>query len=346
MKNIRNLLLMLLLIPVMVMAGAAKGKYTKEKKISKSYTVNANAGLTVSNKFGNVYVTTWDQNETAIDVVITISGNDESDVIKRLNGTDVLFEASKQMVSASTKIANYNGSMSIEVNYTIRVPKNGSMGINNQYGAIRLGKIYGATNLDCQYGDLAIEELNSNSNVIKIEYCDKSKIGSVKSADIVTQYSGLQITKVNTLKLNAQYTDVDIATVNAISYKCQYSDMKIKSVDNITGTGTYSDLTIGSIGELLNVTASYGHLNVGRVEKTVKNIAVVANYVDVNVGYSQDLAFDFEFITEYSDVSGISGFKFTQKVEKSTSGVYKGYNKAIGNSRMYIKAMYSDIKFW
>jgi hypothetical protein len=63
-------LVVLLLVPFVVVAGNEKGKYTKEKKITKTYQVNPNAGLEVSNKYGNVYVTTWDENKTSVEVLI------------------------------------------------------------------------------------------------------------------------------------------------------------------------------------------------------------------------------------------------------------------------------------
>ena len=55
MKHYYNILFLLTLLPAIVVAnnGKLKGKYTKEKKIHKEYTVNANAGFQLDNSFGN-----------------------------------------------------------------------------------------------------------------------------------------------------------------------------------------------------------------------------------------------------------------------------------------------------
>ena len=57
MKQLFNICLLALLIPALVSATndpKFNGKYTKEKKLKKEFTVNAEAGLTVDNSYGNI----------------------------------------------------------------------------------------------------------------------------------------------------------------------------------------------------------------------------------------------------------------------------------------------------
>ena len=86
------------------------GRYTKEKKITKEYTVNANALLKINNSYGNVDVITWDQNRITIEVTVKTNGNDEDKVIKKLNDIDVKFQGDATMVSAITEISESNSS--------------------------------------------------------------------------------------------------------------------------------------------------------------------------------------------------------------------------------------------
>ncbi|MES2486458.1 MAG: hypothetical protein V4581_11010, partial [Bacteroidota bacterium] len=110
-------LFILLLFPTLAVASEGpKGKYTKEKKINKSFTVTPNAALDVTNKYGTIYVTTWDQNQTVIDVVIKVSADKEEQLDKRLNSIDVDFNATSGKVSAVTRISNFSGKASMEIN--------------------------------------------------------------------------------------------------------------------------------------------------------------------------------------------------------------------------------------
>lgn len=102
---LNRILFLLLIIPAIAFATEkGKGKYEKSKSIKKEYTVNSNALLKINNRYGNVDVTSWDKNEVVIEVKITVSGNDEDKVIKRLSMIDVAFEASRNEVSAKTVI--------------------------------------------------------------------------------------------------------------------------------------------------------------------------------------------------------------------------------------------------
>jgi len=339
-----KVLFTLLLVPLVSIAGTDKGKYTKEKKLNKSYIVNGNAGTSVANKYGSIFITTWDENRTEIDVLIKVSGNSEDDVTKRLNGIDVEFSASKSLVTAKTLMGNFRGgNTNLEINYTIKIPKNGTLGLANQYGSIRLGKIYGDINLLCQYGDVIIDELNGDGNTLKLQYCGSVKIDYCKKAEINAQYSDLNLGKLNTLQLSSQYSDTNLGSVDNLNYKAQYSDLNIRAVGTIIGTGSYSDLSFGAVNGLLNVTTNYGDLHIANLSKNVKNVTVVASYADVRLNYDANIAFDFEFTGQYGDVSGLENLRITEKATKSSSSMYKGYYRTSGVGRMYIKTQYGDV---
>ena len=340
-----NIIAFLLMLPCMALAGEGhKGKYTKEKKISKTYIVNADAALDIDNQFGSIYVTTWDENKTSIEVVIKVSGNDEGKVDKRLASIDVALEATKSLVSAHTRIGNMNGNnLSMEINYTVKIPKKGSIDLDNQYGPIITGKIYGKSKIECQYGDVTIDELNNDSNTLELQYSGVSKANYIKNATINAQYSGLSITKTGNIKLKSQYTGTTIVEAGNIDYKTEYGDLIVKNVKNATGTGDYSALKFGNISGNFNATCNYGEVKITRLDSAVKNVAINAAYTNIDVSYEDGYAFDFEFHLHYGNLRGTHGFKFTQKNVEDYESHYKGYNGRSGANRMYIKSEFGDI---
>lgn len=346
--NKLNLILLLIAFSAQAFANGdndgMKGKITKEKKINKSYAVNNNATLKVNNKFGSVYVMTWDENQTVIDVVIKVSGNREELVDKRLNSIDVELEASKELVSAKTKIGNFSGrNVNMEINYTIKIPKKGSIDLSNQYGNTIVEKIYGQGKINCQYGDLTVDELNNDDNFIKLQYSNTSKINYIKSADVNVQYSGFSLTKAGSLKLTGQYTGINIGEVQDIIYATQYGDLNIKKGGNITGSGNYSALRFGYVTGQVNASCGFGEVKIGGMDTDVKNVTVNATYSAVNITYNEAAPFDFELSTKYGGVRGISDFKITDKKEKNNKGYYKGYYKTSGINKIFIKSEYGDI---
>jgi len=344
-----NLILLLLTCPSLIFAngdgnGCMKGKITKEKKISKSFSVNSTAGLDVNNKFGSIYVTTWDENQTVIDVVIRVNGDKEDLVIKRLNSIDVKFGATPALVSAVTEIGNFSGrNINMEINYTIKIPKKGTIDLNNQYGNTIVGKIYGKSVIKCQYGDLNVDELNSDSNTINLQYSGTSKINYIRSGDVNLQYSGFNCTKAGSLKLKGQYTGMTIGEVNDITYRTEYGDLNIKKGGSMTGSGDYSALRFGYVGKQLNATCNYGEVKIGGMDTDVKNIAVNATYSAVNITYNEAAPFDFELSSVYGGIRGVNGFKFTDKKEKDNKIYYKGYYKSSGVNKIFVRTEYGDI---
>lgn len=347
MKTIRyNLLMLLLVLPCIAMAGnGIKGKYTKEKKIMKAYLVNDNCGLDINNKFGSIYVTTWDENKTAIDVVITVSGNNEDKVNKKLAAISIDFNATKSLVSASTSIDNSANSnnISFEINYTIKIPKKGSIDLKNQYGPIITGKIYGKALIDCQYGDVNIDELNADGNSIMIQYCGSSKINYMRSGEVNVQYSSFNLGKAGTLKLHGQYTGMTIDEVQDLNYRTEYGDLNVRKTGKTSGSGDYSALRFGQVNGVFNATCNYGDVRIGSLDKSVKNVAINVTYTNVSVKYDENYAFDFEYRLEYGNLNGAAGLKFTEKNVRDTSASYKGYNRSSGVNRMYIKSEYGNI---
>lgn len=350
MKTIRHklALLFLLMLPCLTQAANDEegGKYSKEKKIAKAYLVNADCGLQVNNQFGSIYVTTWDENKTQIEVLIKVSGNNEEKVNKRIASINVDFNATVALVKAATSIGNMSGNnIHMEINYTIKIPKKGWINLENQHGGIITTKINGKAIIDCQYGSLTIDELNADNNKINMQYCQEgnNKINYMKSGDIDIQYSTLNIGKVGNLKLHCQYSPMNIGDVQNLNYKTEYGDMVVNNVDNATGSSEYTPLKFGYVSGNFNTTTDYGNVKISSMGKDAKNVAINASYSNIEVNYNENVAFDFEFNLEYGNLRGASGLKFTEKSDKDFYSRYKGYNKAQGVNRMYIKSEYGDV---
>ena len=72
MRSIYKITLLALLIPNLAFGftDTKKPKHEKSKTVKKEFSVNSDAKLSVSNKYGNLNITTWDKNTIDIQVVI------------------------------------------------------------------------------------------------------------------------------------------------------------------------------------------------------------------------------------------------------------------------------------
>ncbi len=346
MKAIHKITLLLLLFPVLSFAGITKGKYLKEKKINRAFNVNSTAALQVMNKYGNVTITTWDENKTNIDVVITVSGNDEEDVNNRLASINVEFKDSPSLVEAYTRMGKFKGrNISLEVNYTIKMPKNGTLGIGNTYGDIRLGKMYGGMNVKIQYGSLNIDEANSENNKLDLQYASDSKIGYVKSAEISMQYSSIDAGKIGTANVKSEYSDLKVKSISDVKTNMAYSEFVAGWADKVIVDGDYSNVKCDRLNGMLTASLNYGDLKVSTISKDTRVVAVKNEYGETRLGFATDAGFTFDFTTEYGSISGKDLLNFNEASEKSFTAHYTGSSKSgSGNCKVTAKTSYGDIK--
>src|SRR5690606_33190327 len=154
-KQFKTFLLVLALFPLALCASDGKngpnGRYTKEKTINKNFEVNRDALLKVVNSYGNLTLASWDQDRIEIQVHIKTNGNNEERVQERLEEIRVDFQNNPSMVSATTRLGDNNrgwnwswggrNKVSVQVNYTIKLPVKKNINLSNDYGGIFLDRI-------------------------------------------------------------------------------------------------------------------------------------------------------------------------------------------------------------
>lgn len=349
MKTLFNTIIALLILPAALLAHEGEAqKYSKQKSIKKAYIVNADAGIDISNSYGNVYVTTWAEDKIELDILIKVSSDKEDWAIKKLDDINVDIEALKSLVTARTVFSNGAGKVStknnsIEINYTIKIPKNGSVKINNKYGDIITTDLFAATNFKCQYGKITLGKLNGSNNVIDIEYCSKSTVEHLKAGTISADYSGLNMNDFGNVVLNADYTDINFRDGNNLKYDCNYGKLKYGKVENIEGSGDYLSINIGEISSNLKVNTKYSKLTVDNVTAKAGDIQVNSGYTTVGISYNPAYAFDFDIKLKYANFRHDGDLEINSKEEKTTSKNYEGYYKKTGVNKITIVSDFGNV---
>ena len=350
-------ILILLVSPLNLLAhNDFKGKHTKEKTIKKEYSVNSDALLKVSNSYGNLNITSWNENRIVIEVHIKVNGNNEEKVQKKLNEIYVDFEASSSMVSAKTIFNDSksswnfnwgnNNNVNMQIDYNIKVPVKNSVHLNNDYGSIILDRIDGHAKIACDYGRLEIGELHGRNNQLSFDYTSKSTIGYINSGKISADYSGFTIEKAGDLEISADYTNSTINKMQNLTYSCDYGKIDIGEAKNISGNGDYINVKLGTIHGNVNITSDYGGIQINKMASDAGNIAIRSDYTGIKIGYDPNYHFNFEISTDYAGVSGKDDFQINVSREKSSEKYYKGYYGSSNSSNtVNITSEYGGISF-
>jgi hypothetical protein len=321
---------------------------SKQKNIKKTYSVNSNAGIDVDNKYGNISVSTWDEDKIDIDITIKVTGPNENWVNERLNNIDVDITALKTMVTAITKLGNSSlkskgSNNSFEINYVIKIPKNGTIKLMNKYGNITVLSLEGASDITCKYGKVTVGKLNNVNNRFQIEYCQNSTIDYIKNGTVEARYSGLKINDSGNLNLDTNYTDLVVADGQNIKYDCNYGTLKFQKISSFSGSGNYLTISIAEISNNVNVDATYSKINISTITSKANNVNINTDYTDISLGYDANYTFDFDINTKYGNIKSDNSLDVSVTESKNSSKRISGFNKKKGQNKVIINSNYGNV---
>ncbi|PXY47045.1 hypothetical protein [Flavobacterium hydrophilum] len=347
MKKHYNILILFVLIPLL---GFSNDDIfvSKQKSIKKTYIVNSNAGIDIDNKYGNISVSTWDEDKIDLDITIKVNGPNENWVNEKLNSIDVDITALKSMVTAITKIGNSSlkskgSSNSFEINYVIKIPKNGTVKLNNKYGNISALNLESITDINCKYGKVTLGKLNGANNRVQIEYCQNSAIDYIKNGTIEARYSALKINEAGSINLDANYTDVTVQEGQNILFDCNYGTFKFNKINSFGGSGNYITISFGEVSNNLNFQGNYSKINIDNIRERAGNININTGYTNISLGHDINYAFDFEIVTKYGNIKTDSGLEISVNEIKSNTKRINGYYKKKGQNKVNVNSNYGNV---
>jgi hypothetical protein len=350
MKKQYNILLFLFLIPFIGFSND-DFTFTKQKNISKAYIVNSDAGINIDNSYGSIFVTTWNEDKIEIEVLIKVSGDSEKWVNEKLAGIDVDFIGLKSMVTAKTVFTNTssknNGrNNNFEINYTIKIPKNGTVKLNNKYGNIGTSDLFSTTDINCKYGKINLGKLNGNSNTIQIGYCSNSTIEYMKNGAIISRYSGLKMDEVSKLDLLSDYSEIEIGEGNDVKYNSKYGSVKIKKVNSLDANGNYLTIAVGSLSNQLKLYTKYSNVSIDAIQAKANNVTIMAGYSGVDIGFQSNYVFDFDVSVKYADFKYDNELNVNSREETNSTKRVSGYFKKKGVNKITITSDYGNVKLY
>jgi len=283
----------------LAMVNTSKYKQTgsdaeRSKTFSKSFSVDNNDKINLSNQYGSITIKTWDKREVRVDVDIKAYSNSDNDAQKLIDGVSIDATKNGDVVSFRTNMGDRNGRYGrgvkngvttwrreVKVNYVVYMPSVNPLTVSQEYGNVELGNFSGPTSLKVEYGNLVAGNLSNVNNYINVQY-GKCDIQDLNAAVVKHEYNGpVTIGAVGTLQLDAEYVAVNINTIR------KSADIKIQY-----GRG----LTIGTIGGNLLLNSEYAKVNINTVRG---NTVAKQAYGDLNIASAGKIAVN----AEYSNVT-------------------------------------------
>ena len=283
----KNILPIVLLISTVQLFAQSEDKEKKEKQryeffrernISKTYPAAGNT-LNIDNQFGKVKIITWDKNEIKVDIHIEASSThkdlaDKSferiDVTDKQEGKEIYFKTLFNKNGKDENISCNNCSNTMSIDYTIQIPANNALKIENNFGAIEIPDYSGPVWLTNKYGHLTAGKL-SKPEKVWVEF-GKADLKSIGNIDLTFKYTSVNIANLTgNCKLKLEF--------------CGYSKVNLdNALTSLSVNDSYSSLHLvpaANFSATYSISTSYGSL----IDKT--NIGI--NRTDTPEKYGADL---------------------------------------------------------
>lgn len=271
----------------------------KSKSFTKTYTLDGNDKIKLSNQYGKITVNTWDRREVKVDVQIKAEANDDRLAQQLLDAVQINDGKSDDVVYFKTEIERWNWGGSrkrkLIINYTVFMPARTDLNVEDSYGAIELPDLTGRVKISSSYGSASVQSLSNPSNEIE---------GS---------YGSLRVGSMNGGKLDFSYGSVNMDECNNLRADLSYGSFKL---GKLKGAGDF-DLSY------------VGGFKIDEVASTIKKLNINTSYSGVAMGMASNSNFDFDVTTSYG------GFNYDDNRVTITSKNPPDGSRHIGTTRNY-----------
>ncbi len=327
----------------------ASAQVEKSREVNKTFDVSASSTLSVSNKYGDVHINTWDKNVVEVKVTITAKKRSESKAMEALDKIRIDFDQSSSEVSIETNIDggfNNRSGEKLTIDYIVNAPKSNDMNLKHSYGTLFLDDVDGDVNLKMSYGNMKIGNLAGES-VIKLSY-GNGEIDKMEDGELSVGYSNLNVDEAGDVEISNQYSNVDAEKLNDVSLSNKYGNVNVEDVQSLKGSSKYGKVSIDKLYNTLVLDIAHGSgVSVRWISKDFNWIDIDSSYASSTLDFEEGFSAELEGLFKYGSLKYDSDdFDFSYINKESSSNEYKGKIGSGGssNAKIRLNADYGSIR--
>jgi hypothetical protein len=328
-----------------------------EKSRKLSQTFKAGKPLTIDTRYGRVQINTWSRSEVKAEVDIISRADTDEKAQQLLNMIQVLMQE-QNTAEGSIALRTQFGEMPrecwsrqrlFEVNYTIWMPKNTPLKVQNSFGEVSItGDLTGSTDLAICYGTLRTGRLDGAHNAVRLSN-SAATVQYARQVSFDASYSRLRLDEGQIVDLRNTSSDIDMGTVHSLAVHSKYGDVNLGTVRNLQGSSGYTRFSIDKVSEQLNMKVQYcPAFEVRTTGRNFRSITLDGGYSTILLNFPDDAGFNFDVNAENGKLLIDKRLVKVRTEENSPTtsemqGKYGVQAKPAGN--VNIKTRYSSVSF-
>jgi len=299
-----------------------------KKKYHKKYKADKNTTLQMINKYGDMKIINWDNDEIDITVTITVKASSESKAENTFKKIDITFSDEGSMVSAITGLNSSIRNTSFKIDYFVKIPAYINVDLSNKYGDLFLNEVNGHANIAVKYGNFTINKLGRGNekpiNFIYVAYSDAyCDIDEANWLKMEVAYAKVSIESAKALMIASKYSSVKVKKVKSIVAESKYDHpFKVGAVRNFICTGGYSNFEISKLYNKLELVVKYGNLDLESVDPKFELIKIDQRYGKSNIHLPKNVSYQLNAEAAYGSVKYPKEHKLNRIIDGTESRVW------------------------
>jgi len=332
-------IVLLLLMP----SAWAQDEVTKE--FHESYSADNSTKLVIENKYGNVDIKDWDQNQVKIDVIVKVKHSNSEKAAKILESIEVTISESGNEIKAVTSIEDKlrnlsNNNSEISIDYTVQMPADIDIDIANKYGNVFISEVTGHAIVTVKYGNLTANRIFRGKekplSEVNLRYSEASSLEEADWLKINMKYAHLNIDKAKALVLVSGYSEVSVDEASSIVSEGAYDEYRFGKLDNFVTTIKYSEVDIEELSDELNCESKYTHFKVDYMPAGFESIKINNGYGSFKIGIDESASYKLNGEASYAKI----GYHDTGRVSRISENNSMSVNGTVGtdsNTASFVK---------
>ena len=300
-----------LLLILLIVSYQLFSQETITKKIEKTFEMTNAGELHIENKYGNVNITGWEENNIAITIAIKANSKKKENTEDLINRIVPKFKSADNFVSVVSEINKKNTSLfsryfnkvnpfdfdksNIEISYTIYLPSKAEIDITNKFGDIIIDNWTGKLKANTEHGDLWVNQSIANAN-IDMKF-GKLRTKSIAYGNISLKNGAIDIENSQDLSLTTSGTTIELNKINALELISSKDEITIENVENIRGTIKFSNVQLDTVVSTIDLSLKIADLNVSKMNKADALVTIHQESSDVTMNIT-NLSFKFDATLE------------------------------------------------
>ena len=288
-------LLWMALVLVSVHLSTAQERVSKT--VERSFALNGAGELQLENKYGDLRITGWDQEEVTVKIEIRVNHRKKENAKDLLGRINPKMKSNGNVVSIVSEISNKNTGWfadffnrtnpidvdrsRVQIDYEVFLPRKAQLKVINRFGDVLIEDWSGELDALIEHGDLWLSDhLNRAKVLLKF---GKLKAQDLNYARLNLKNGELDMGNSKDLRLTSSGTEIGMGTVNSLEIYSNKDDILLDEVGTIYGNLKFSTLILERLNQDVDLSMKIADFKVEKIISSNAEIAIEQESSDIDL---------------------------------------------------------------